>query len=346
MARVAIIGAGWYGCHIASMLIADGHEVIVFERNQKIFNEASGNNQFRLHLGLHYARSARTRHQTRDGYHRFIERYPRFTQEVHRNLYAVPRCESIMDFDTYFSIMLSSGIRIWPESVKDSYGLRADLLEGLVNCNERVLLSSVAISHFTNKLSAHLRLGACVCKIERKGKSLIVCGERFDHVVDASWGGLRDFRSGYFFEGTVLFYFRLRNRHADFPALTLVDGPLWSIYPTEDPKLFTLSHVVHTPLGRSSSKLEIQNQLKTITQTDLEIKRNAMVQHVTRFLPYFSEVFEYVGPQLSIKMKPLDAADERSSVVTTEGQLTNVISGKVDTIFYASDHLLGVLQDR
>jgi hypothetical protein len=347
MSRIAIIGAGWYGCHIAAMLIADGQEVAVFERNYDIFTEASGNNQFRLHLGLHYARSARTRHQTRDGYHRFIERYPRFTREVPHNLYVVPLRESLIDFDTYVSIMLSSGIRVRPEpmAITHTGRLLPEMLDGVVSCDERLLLPSVSTAYFRSKLRHNLRLGTQVSKIERRSSSLLVGGETFDHVVDTTWGGLSDSRPGYFFEGTVLFYFRLRDQRAEFPAITLVDGPLWSIYPTEVPGRFTLSHVVHTPLFRGPNKSSIHKQMQTLTDQDLMPNRKAMVSHVERFLPAFSEIFEYEGPQLAIKMKPIDAADERACVVMTEDKFTTVVSGKIDNIFYASDHLLGILQD-
>ncbi|MGR7996918.1 FAD-dependent oxidoreductase [Xanthobacter sp. ZOL 2024] len=65
--KIAVIGAGWYGCHIASSLASIGVEVVVFERNKRPLHEASGNNQFRLHLGFHYARHHGTRQQSRDG---------------------------------------------------------------------------------------------------------------------------------------------------------------------------------------------------------------------------------------------------------------------------------------
>ena len=87
--KVAIAGGGWYGCHIASSLKAFDVEVTLFEKNAQLFSEASGNNQYRLHQGLHYARSAGTRHQSRDGYHRFVERYPRLSQSVANNVYLV-----------------------------------------------------------------------------------------------------------------------------------------------------------------------------------------------------------------------------------------------------------------
>jgi len=59
--KVAVIGGGWYGCHIAAMLKSHDADVCIIEKNDALFSEASGQNQFRLHMGLHYARSAITR---------------------------------------------------------------------------------------------------------------------------------------------------------------------------------------------------------------------------------------------------------------------------------------------
>ena len=110
--KIAIIGAGWYGCHIASSLLQLKASVTIFEKNKDIFLEASSNNQYRLHQGLHYARSSKTRHQSREGFFRFIERYPSFSKAVRENYYLIPKRYSLMDFDTYFAIMFSSGIDI------------------------------------------------------------------------------------------------------------------------------------------------------------------------------------------------------------------------------------------
>ena len=98
---IAIIGAGWYGCHLASSLDAIGMSVKVFERNTRPLHEASGNNQFRLHMGFHYARHYNTRMQSRDGYMRFIERYPSLSGKIENNIYAVPSKDSLIDFLTY-----------------------------------------------------------------------------------------------------------------------------------------------------------------------------------------------------------------------------------------------------
>jgi hypothetical protein len=85
---VAIIGAGWYGCHIAKALKARGAKVTVFEQGPDLFVGSSAKNQFRLHLGFHYPRSYPTRMQIKTSFDRFQVEYPEFFIDVDTNVYA------------------------------------------------------------------------------------------------------------------------------------------------------------------------------------------------------------------------------------------------------------------
>ena len=106
----AVVGGGWYGCHIATAFRSLGFDVTIFEQQSRLMHLASGNNQFRLHMGFHYPRHYGTRMQSRDGFSRFIERYPSLSRPIAQNIYAVPRGDSLIDFITYKLIMTSSGI--------------------------------------------------------------------------------------------------------------------------------------------------------------------------------------------------------------------------------------------
>ena len=77
--KICVIGAGWFGCHIATKLIDEGHSVKIFEKNKKIFSNASGNNQNRLHQGFHYPRSRKTINLSRKVLS-CLERIPFFTK--------------------------------------------------------------------------------------------------------------------------------------------------------------------------------------------------------------------------------------------------------------------------
>lgn len=347
--RVAIAGGGWYGCHLASSLKAHDVEVDLFEKNDQLFGEASGNNQFRLHQGLHYARSAQTRHQSRDGYHRFVERYPRLSQSVASNIYLVPRQTSLIDFETYFSIMLSSGISVEKVPLDVIECIDARRFEGAVRCDERVVLTNRARDHFAQRLNGAAHLGHVVERVESRDDHVLVDGQCYDYFIDATWGAFDTDQPGavpVFYEPTLLLYYRYRGgcgQHRVFPAVTLVDGALWSIYPTEDPQQFTLSSVTHTPLGHCKTKAQAYALLASADNVLVQRKRLAMETEVAPYMPAFQDLFEFVGPQFAIKTKPCGLTDNRACGVEFEQRRIRVQSGKIDNIFFATDRVLGAL---
>ncbi|MCH8179346.1 MAG: FAD-binding oxidoreductase [Proteobacteria bacterium] len=344
--KVAIVGGGWYGCHIASSLHAHGVEVALFEKNGRLFDEASGNNQFRLHQGLHYARSASTRYQSRDGYHRFVERYPKLSRTVESNIYLVPKETSLIDYDTYFSIMLSSGINLDKVPLNSIDWLNRSAFEGAIRCDERVVLTSSARAHFESRLDGLVRLHHRVTDLQVRDDKVRIDGEHFDYMIDATWGALsfhatRD--QQVFYEPTLLLYYRQRGGDNVFPAVTLVDGALWSVYPTEDDRMFTLSSVTHTPLANCRSKDEAYAVLADVTSDLVARKRALMEKEVQPYMPEFLERFEFVGPQFAIKTKPRGLSENRACGVDVQGRYIGVQSGKIDNIFFANDRILGLL---
>ena len=94
--KIAIIGGGWVGCHLAHKL-RDKHEVVIYEKNTELFKETSFNNQNRLHSGFHYARNHKTRLMSKNTFTQFMDDYGFMTEEVKKNLYCVPYSKSIID---------------------------------------------------------------------------------------------------------------------------------------------------------------------------------------------------------------------------------------------------------
>ena len=71
--KILIIGGGFYGFHLAKMLIEKSKniDIDIFEKESSIFSGAFTNNQHRLHLGYHYPRSRETIRQSVDNYFKF-----------------------------------------------------------------------------------------------------------------------------------------------------------------------------------------------------------------------------------------------------------------------------------
>lgn len=338
--KIGIVGAGWYGCHIASTLKSIGVDATIYEKNSRVLHEASGNNQFRLHMGFHYARSYVTRLQSRDGYSRFLERYPGLSRDVASNLYAIPKYESSIDFLTYKLIMTAAGIE-FNEVSPEIHGISA--VSGVINCREKVILTDKARAHFNAKLKDALNLNSKIESIERSGRKIFINGTPFDYIIDTTWGHLVPSAFPVFYEPTLLFYYKCQNIH---PAVTLVDGPLCSIYPTEDAGIYTLSSVPHTPLGQYCTAIEARSALNAVSTETISKKRLLMENQIQQYLPNFLDNFEYMTPQFSIKTKLHGHHDDRSCYVAHNNRIITVMSGKIDTIFFAAQRILSFLDNQ
>lgn len=339
--KIAVIGAGWYGCHLAATLVALGFEVDVFERNDDVLREASGNNQFRLHLGFHYARHHRTRIQSRDGFLRFTDRYPDFSRPVEENLYAVASGKSLIDYATYRIIMTSTGVDLIETH---NATIPVTNVDGMVLTEERVLVNERARAYFRARLRDKIRFGVEIRDVSQDANGVHLDGERFDYAIDCTWGHLTKPNQPCIYEPTLLLYYKLKDNQAAFPAFTLVDGPLASIYPTEDRSLFTLSSVPYTPLGRFATAAEAVAVRNSVDTEIVFGKRAQMEAQIMEYIPNFLDMFEFADIQRSIKTKPQGASDDRSCSVSKDGRIISVMSGKIDTIFTASERVLGLLE--
>jgi L-2-hydroxyglutarate oxidase LhgO len=110
--NIAIIGAGWFGCHIGYKLLQKNFKVKIFEKEKDIFLNASGNNTNRLHLGFHYPRSFLTRKMSYEGYKKFIKQYPNLSKTLKNNIYVIAKSKlNKMNSDLYEKSMQLSNLK-------------------------------------------------------------------------------------------------------------------------------------------------------------------------------------------------------------------------------------------
>jgi glycine/D-amino acid oxidase-like deaminating enzyme len=94
MRRIAVIGAGIFGCEISVALAKSGYDVTLFEKKDEILNGSTTNSVRRLHLGFRYPRSVETAVQSRLGFRKFMERYPESVDSNFPNYYAIAKEDS------------------------------------------------------------------------------------------------------------------------------------------------------------------------------------------------------------------------------------------------------------
>jgi hypothetical protein len=327
--KIAIIGGGWVGCHLAYKL-KNEHEITIFERNDNLFEETSYKNQNRLHIGFHYARNNKTRKLCLETFDRFLLDYEFLTKEVQHNLYCVPKNTSILDYETYIQIF-----RDFEYSESENFFKN---VEGCINTKERYIDFDVAKRFFNNQLSD------LVVKKKITPNKLLSIRNDYDLVINATNNEIKDHNNhNSFFELTVsLIYENIKK--LEFDALTMVDGTLFSIYPYFDNK-FTVTDVEHTPIKRFKSISSLEKYRKNISDLLIDEKKNSIEKKINKYYPSFGKNFKYDGYFLSVKSKIVSESDERYPIINKENNLINCFTGKIQGIYIIEDFIKKELEN-
>jgi len=333
--KICVVGAGWYGCHISKNLKSLGFNVELFDKGNDIFSGASGFNQNRLHLGFHYPRNYRTRLQSLTGYDRFKDEYPEVVSKISNNIYSIPKLDSLMDFKTFTGIMASSGIQY--STCKTPSFLKN--IEGSIKVDEMLIEVNKSKNYFKEKLRGVLHLNTEIKNIISNPDHVIVDGIKYDYLIDCTWGHLIH-NENTFFEASLLL--KMKKISVFNNAITMVDGDLWSLYPTENSDIYTLSSVLHTPMLTRNSSKEVLEEIGKLSDKYLQTVRTKIIEHVQQFFPNLNDFFVFSDYQISMKTKLKALSSDRSCYVKKDKHVISIQSGKIDNIFYASDFLLKI----
>ena len=304
MKRIAIIGGGWVGCHLA-MAFRDEAEVTLYEKNHTLISETSFINQNRLHYGYHYARNAATRRLCATTFVRFMEDYGDLVHDVENNYYAVSEDESLLDAET-ISIIFGNG----PHASLDPQAFNHTSL--LLNTPEKRIDAIGASVYFQWCLEPLIKREA----IQRS--SLQALKKDYDFVFDCTNNSLLEPLPSQFFEAVAMFIYRPK-KPLPFGALTYIDGELFSIYPYND-KCFSLSHVKHGIMPGNSLD-------------NADNARREIEQHVERYWSDFADSFDYLFPTLSVKAKTKNSSANRTPLMRQEDNLFSFFTGKIQGIY-------------
>lgn len=314
--KIAIIGAGWVGCHLTKILKDEGHHIDLFESDD-IFSSTSYYNQNRLHLGFHYARNQRTRNLCKSTFNSFLSEYGEFVNEVPRNIYGVPN-SSIIDFGTYKAILEHDNIEFEPIQLKSLKGV-----EGTVNTKEMHIDYKRLKIHFKKLLAEQIQY--------RKIDSIESISSEYDFVINCTNNFIPSPGVDSYYELALsLVYKKIGN--PEFDGLTLVDGNFFSIYPyTED--LYTLTDVEYTPLICADSSSGIMDLKSMVKEEEILEIRDKIVDKVLKIYPNFLSDFEYSTYFTSIKSKTYNQSADRYPIITTNSNVINCFTGKIQGIY-------------
>lgn len=324
--KIAIVGAGWVGCHLAYQL-RDEHDLWLVDREAKPFSGTSMVNQNRLHLGYHYARNHATRELCLSTFEEFMKDYGFLTYEVEDNLYAVPEDESLLDAETIKTI--------FPSSLWQHQQIEPDFLCNTAmvwKTNERYISPLKAQQFFAEQLAPLFDQEL----IERG--DLPALKSDFDLVIDCTNNTLLRPLTNEYFEAVAMFLYEPLQQ-LPFGALTYIDGPLFSLYPFHDGTI-SLSHVVHSVVGESVLPLETTLP----PEGALQKRRKETEQHVRLYWPGFLDHLAFQEVVVSMKSKRTNASAYRAPLFKQEDNLLSCYTGKIQGIYLIEEKVREVLE--
>lgn len=318
--KIRLVGAGFYGCHLAASLISDGHDVQIWEIKDRIFGGASGNIPARGHIGVHYPRSKKTRDACLEHMPQFMEVYGKFTHHVPTNIYAIAQDRSMVDYGNYIKAI--SGEIQFIEINPEEYGLRN--CEGAILTQERHIVTDDVRAHFEKVLDGHIIYNKPIDVVDSK---------EFDLTIDCSFCA-NDSAGIDRYEPCIV---GLLSGPTNF-ALTVMDGEFGSVYPWNESKgLCSLSSAKYTPFSKSCKTYEEAKYiLEHLSDADKLKQMQDMFDDLGQYYPALHESYAIVEPRLSIRAMPLSGADSRLvDVVECGGRAVRIRAGKIDAVVQA-----------
>lgn len=319
--RIRVLGAGFYGCHIATALLKAGHDVEVHEKAQHIFAGASGGIPARLHIGPHYPRSRLTRAFCQEHMSAFMAAYGHMTRGVPVNLYAVAEHDSLIDFAGYVQV-LRGEIEFITVAKPEEFGLRN--VEGAIQCGERHIVTRLARAHFERELAGRVRFGVTTQCVDDPG---------WDATVDATFCA-NDSAGIDRYEPCVTALLEGPTEK----AVTIVDGAFGSVYPfDEDMGLSSLTSAKFTPFSKECRTwAEARALLDSLNVATVKARGEAMLEQMAHFWPAVRAQYRIVDHRLSIRAMPRSGADARLVDVVRVGERAlRIRAGKIDAILHA-----------
>ncbi len=327
--RIRVLGGGWFGCHIASTLLADGHDVELHEMTRRLFSGASGNNPARCHLGFHYPRSHLTRAACQAHQAEFLRVYGGLTRAVPVNLYAVAAHDSFVDFGTYTKVLRGDVAFV---EVHDPREFGLCNVEGAVLTGERHIVIDAARVHFESALGDRVRYGV---------SALAVDDRRWDLTIDCTFCALDGANVDRYEPCLTVLLEGSTER-----AVTIMDGPFGSVYPwNEDKRLSSLTSASLTPFSKTCRTWQAARAvLDGLSAADLEQRAEAMLAQMAHFWPEVRDRYRVADYRLSIRAMPRSAADARlPDIIQVGKRALRVRAGKIDAIFAATREVQALL---
>jgi glycine/D-amino acid oxidase-like deaminating enzyme len=341
-----VIGGGFYGCRLALRMRQRGDRVLLVEREPTLLARASLLNQARVHNGYHYPRSILTSLRSRANYARFLAEYAECVDTSFPHYYAVARGMSKVNAAQFTEFCRRVGAPLVPapkhvrdlfdagrieavfaaeEGAFDALKLRARMERDLAASGVEVLVRRAA--------RGVRRAASSEAQVELEEGGEILSAKL---VLNCTYSSINDLLD----EPVPMKYELTEMALVEPPpellgaAVTVMDGPFFSLMPYPPRELYTLSHVRYTPHATWESPLAARRSPPAARPSPLASHYPHMLHDAMRYLPVMRSA-RYVDSLWETKaiMPRSDQDDSRPILLRRTGACVTVLGAKIDSVY-------------
>jgi glycine/D-amino acid oxidase-like deaminating enzyme len=365
-----VVGGGFYGCRLALMLHRLLDRVLLVEREPTLLGRASLRNQARVHNGYHYPRSILTSLRSRTNYVRFLDEYADCADCSFPHYYAVARGLSKVTAAQFAEFCRRIGAPLSPAPAPVRKLFDASRIESVYEAQEGAFDAVKLRERMTRELAAagvELSLETEACRVvgsgargpetlgvvlQNGGEEVMVVADwvlnctysRFNHLLSQSGAS------------TIAAKHELTELALVEPpeeiggaAVTVMDGPFFSLMPYPPRGLFTLSHVRYTPHCSWEDRVRAPVSDGDALLANRHTHFAHMVHDAARYLPSMRGA-RYVDSLWEVKtLMPRSEQDDSRPVLLQRSDAhpscLTVLGAKIDGVYDVEEALAAMLSD-
>ena len=281
-----------------------------------------------------------TSEQCIKGFRRFKKKLNFLSKPIKRNFYFIAKdqktklsfkryCSNLKKFNLNFSFLKETNYNF----------LDSKKIEGGIKCDEELILIDKAKKYFKKTIGKNIIYNCKIKKILRKNNKYIINNKEYDFVINTTWMQFNNysFRNLTYEYCTILKYKSIKKNH---PAVTIMDGPFYTLYPWDDKNNYGLYSVKNSRIFKSKNlnylkrKVNKHVDTKYLNKIKIEIEKNFLI-----YYPDFKKYFKFDKHLTSYRTLINNKNDSRLCYINYYKNLINVMSGKIDHIFFALDEV-------
>lgn len=354
-----VVGGGFYGCCLALFLRSVTRNLMLVEAGDALLTRASRVNQARLHAGFHYPRSMLTALKSRQLCQRFAADFPDAIVSDFQMLYAIARQRSKVSANRFRTMFENMHAPISSAAPSEIALFDASRVEAVFRADEYAFDATVLARHLGARLDAleiDRRLQTEVVRIDDEPGAAHVVVTLADgteirarHVFNVTYSQIN-----HLLRQSGLPLARLKHEVTEIVlvdppeelrgrAVTLMDGPFFSLMPYPAMGQYSLTHVRYTPHLSWTDQAHPVSPYAALDRAAKVDRARHMVLDAARYLPCIGKIR---GGRSLFEVKTVlvknEVDDGRPILVHEEpkgGRVTSVLGGKIDNIYDLFSHL-------